>query len=251
MKLFTLVVVGLMLSHMTLVAQNQIKKSQVELKDGSLLKGVIIEDTDYHIMLVIETGDTLTIGYKNVAGINQKRMRPKRAKATHDYDGLFVGIGFNQYIHNDAPFGLSLTVGKRLNKKTSLGVEARFRRHEEFVGAIYVTPDYGYAGVYLRQYLLEKKARFFTDATLGYTIGTNSGTVCCTIRSDYKGGVQGSLGGGVQFATASPLSIIVKGGVTYSHTSGEIATIDIPDQTFESTYTKKYLIPYVIVGVEF
>ena len=242
---------GLSLTQMQLSAQEAGKKSQVELKDGSLLKGTIIEDTDYHIKLVIETGDTLTIGYKNIAGINQNRMRSNRPKATHDYDGLFVGVGFNQYIHNDAPFGFSLTVGKRLSKKTSVGVEARWRRHDEFVGAIYVTPDYGYLGAYMRQYLLEKRQRFFADATLGYTIGTNSGTECCTIRSDYKGGVQAALGGGVQFATTSPLSLIVKGGVTYSHTSGEIASIDIPDQTFISTYSKKYLIPYVGVGIEF
>lgn len=244
-------VLSLSLSQIQLSAQSSTKKSQVELKDGSLLKGMIIEDTDYHIKLIIETGDTLTIGYKNIAGINQKRMRPNRPKATHDYDGLFVGVGFNQYIHNDAPFGFSITVGKRLSKNTSVGVEARWRRHEEFVGAIYVTPDYGYGGAYLRQYLFEKKARFFADATLGYTIGTNSGVECCTIRSDYKGGVQAALGGGVQFATTSPLSLIVKGGVTFSQTSGDIASIDIPDQTFVSTYSKKYLIPYVGVGIEF
>ncbi len=254
MKPFTLksvLLVSFMLSQMLLIAQNQSKKSRVELKDGSLLNGVIIEDTDYHIILVIETRDTLTIGYKNIAGIDQNRQWHQRTKAEHDYDGLFVELSLNQYIHNDAPFDLSVTVGKRLNKKTSIGVQARFRRHDEFVGAIYITPDFGYGGAYLRQYWLEKKARFFTDATLGYSVSTNSGTQCCTIRSDYNGGVQASLGGGVQFATNGPLSLIVKGGVTYSETSGEIVTIDNPVTTFESTYSKEYLIPHVGFGIEF
>jgi len=36
----------------------------VHLKDGTILKGEIIEDTDYKIKLVIGTGDTLDVGYK-------------------------------------------------------------------------------------------------------------------------------------------------------------------------------------------
>lgn len=240
-----------MLSQMLLGAQDQPKKSQVELKDGSLLKGMIIEDTDYHIKLIIETGDTLTIGYKNILGTQQKRQRANRRSATHNYDGLFIGGGFNQYIHHDSPFGFSLIVGKHLNKKTSIGVEARFRLHEEFVGATYIAPNYAYGGAYLRQYFINEKLRFFADASLGYTIGTNSGTECCTISRDYNGGVQAAIGGGLQIATISPLSLVLKGGLTYSRTSGTSASFDNSNQTFESVYSKEYFIPYVSFGIEF
>jgi len=240
------------LSHIPVSAQGDIKKSTVELKDGSLLKGYIIKDADDHIRLIIETGDTLTIGYKNINNINSQSFGDVyNRKAEHKYDGMFYGLEYSQYIHEDAPFGFSLLVGKRLNRRTSLGVNVRLRRHKERVGVTFIDPYFVYGGAYLRRYISEAKVRLFTDATLGYTVSTNSGIQCCTIDRDYKGGVQVSIGGGIQIANDSPLSLIVKTGLTYSRTSGEINSIDNIDQTFESSYNKQYYIPYLSVGIEF
>lgn len=244
-------IICLILSSVQLSAQSS-EPRKIHLKDGSILVGYVIEDNDYHVKLVMETGDTLTVGYKNIVTESEIRVARKktRVRPVHKYDGVFVTAGYQRFLMNDQPHTASFIAGKRINCQTNVGIELGYRWHQEFIGGAFIEPQYATAAIYARRYILDVGIpRIFIDGSVGYAVPTNSidGFI---VNFDYDGGILASLSGGAHIALRGPLSFVIKGGVTYSQTSGLIIS-EGGGNTFRTNYSKDYLVPFVNVGLEF
>ncbi len=239
-----------------LIAQKVSKEGTLELKDGTHLSGILIEEDD-HIAIVLESGDTLAIDYYSIAYIKRNLVRPIQTNVSHHFDGAFFSLGYNHYPNDKLPLELSLLVGKRINKRVSFGVNLRLRKHKTRGRYTYVKALDIYAGFYSRYYYTNSEFRSFVESSLGLS------APFLKSQSNYgldrrTGGLQGSLGMGFQILSTYNWSFILKGGLTYSQSG--LLKVDyeadmngtlIPSSSEPEKVSFSDAYPYIALAIEF
>ncbi len=227
--------------------------SEVHLKDGSVLKGQIIEDSDYYIRIYIPTLDTIQIGYKNIDYIGAP---PKRAFAGKNRDRIVikdkgwmmvVSNGYNYLRESDKwQYAPEFIIGNRLGKKINVGLSLGYTKFQYLSTVAGATNKIVALSGYGRYYFLKKK-RVFVDGQVGYGFAlaeeSNEGYL-----HQYKGGLHTKAGIGYHFHTNSDIAFLLRAGMGYQRVSGDI---DMRWGNLFVRYTKKYIYPGLSLALEF
>lgn len=237
----------------------------VYLKDGSVLKGEIIEDNDFAVTLVIFSGDTLVIGYKHINSVgadlletNQRYIRKPRKPQFHKTEGLFVTISSGIILSQDEPTAqLSVIGGKRINENLLLGAGVGVFDYTKVLSNYYMYNSYAALTGYGRYYFNTDKTKYYTALRLGYGLSLDLGEEFPNDQNNhYDGGVTGQVSLGVHFASRRKWRFLVEANLGYQKTSGRINTFDWnqPNWTnFPITieYDITFIRPGISVGIEF
>jgi len=241
----------------TIIGQSEDLKKTVYLKDGSILKGIIVEDNDYFLKLLIETGDTLKIGYKNIIS-EQVQIQNKRIfknELSFNTDRAFFKAGLRLATSEHTKYDIEGIIGLRLNQKWQGGLKLTFMSKDDVIGVQYIQPNFLSIGLYGRYNIIKGRPKMFLEGDVGYAMDVGSDRNFEGFGSfEYGGGFQASTSLGVHFATRSKLSWGLKVGVSYTRTTGDITTPDFSNQlrtTIRTVYFKNFIDPYFGFFLEF
>ena len=246
----------LILSTSSLVSQEKPSSPDViQLKDGSIIKGSIIDDTDYHIRMVISTGDTLTIGYKYIhTQGDASALYPARLRQFPDGPYFYIIQGSGNFLI-EPNYDVSAAWGKRISKRWQAGLEMSYLNLESIEHTLYHREGFLGFGVYSRYIISTGAPRLFTDMSLGYGMGVTRSYIFDDdpgFSEDYSGSViYAKPAVGWHFAADGSWSFLLKIGVRISYLDGEYSYGG--DRSFPVTtvYDKWSLAPMLSVGFEF
>lgn len=237
-------------------SQDSNKKTKVHLKDGSILIGEIIEDTDRYVKIVTATLDTIEIGYKQILSVGDVPKPQKKYKEKPTFipkvSGFFANASFgstDQDKGENGDFRATVILGKRINERFNLGFE--FGIQEQVFSSViaYAKSRFLILGVNGKHFFSEQQHRWFADGSLGYGIALERQHLFEQIHI-YKGGINSQLSFGRQWSVSNTIGLFFKAGVGYQHATGDIFQIwDI--NPVEITYRKEYLYPLILIGLEF
>ena len=229
----------------------QSEQKKIRLKDGSTLVGEVIEDTDYWIKMVIETGDTLTIGYKYIAQTKSKRSsRSLKPFTFKDGDYLF-NIGMRYLFESENTYEITMSAMRRFSNRLYAGISTSHLRREDIINDNYIDPNFLNLGASLRYDLFQKKQRIFLEGEFGYSWVTNQQFGFGPEPSFIDGGWQGSLYTGIHFPSRQKIWWLLYGGIRMSKTSGQLKGFSHFNGENLTIYTKDYFSPFIGFKVEF
>ena len=240
----------------TNLAQESSKQTQVHLKDGSILVGEIIEDTDYYIRLVTSSLDTMEIGYKHILGLGNEFQTNRKYKVKPPFilkdSGFFANASVGATDQNQGESGgfrASLVVGKRMSNRLNLGIEIGQSNHIFSSSVAYAESSFLILGFNAKHFFAAKRHRWFVDGSMGYGISTGRENFFQQFH-EYSGGVNSQVSIGRQWSLSNTMGLFFKAGVGYQHATGDII------QTWDSnpvavSYRKEYLYPSFLIGIEF
>lgn len=151
--------------------------TRVQLKDGSIFRGTKLDESGYHIEMIIATGDTVIFDKDNIVGVTlldpntSNEIKPDRY---HKTDGFFVhvGYGFRSYNSEVTNKG-DITFGNRLSEKTQLGFGVGVTQSDALVTQnTWVFTTFVNPYVYWRRYINQKNFRPYFDTKVGYGFST-------------------------------------------------------------------------------
>ena len=240
----------LLCAFLTCALQAQ-TKSTIYLKDGSVLKGEIIEDTEYFIKIIIETGDTLQVGYRNIVNepVHQKIIVERRPKFFKT-EGYFGSIGISSHLNNSEGFTFSGQFGKRLTPKFNLGLGVNFNRRTDVIGNFWIEPEYLEVGPFARYYLTDANPRLFASAQVGYAFSVNS-VDFGQWANVYDNSPIGNLNIGIHLSSRQGVKALFKAGVSYQQVNGRIAFFDGISGEIETIFKKRFITPTLGAMIEF
>lgn len=173
----------------------------VLLKDGSVLNGTVINDTENEVQIILLNGDTLDFSRKSIDAIISKEAYKEsylnhRTIPRHKTQGWFINA---EILAN--PFAIS--AGKRLNKNWNVGGTI-------FYGSPHLERNFGIAP-YFRYYIGDNlfNSRFFLDSFIGVSLRKND-PFFSRDYNDYP--VTGSLGVGIQLPNTKDFRFYFKIG---------------------------------------
>ena len=227
----------------------------IYLHDGSVVRGKIVEDNDFFIRTVVQTGDTLTIGYKYIDQSKESKKstfhvaspRPKTFRTEGSFFLVTIGASDGQGIHSS--LNSSLTVGKRLSGRLNLGGGVGYDINEFTIGYNYLRGHFFHIHGFARYYLNKSKTRWYLSNQLGYSFA-QSHQQYQVFDHDIEGGIFLSGGVGVHFSSRQKFRFIVEPFVLYQQSSGYIA-FDSFNDVVETNYRKQFLNFGIRVGIEF
>ncbi len=249
------VLIALLLGH--LVNGQEDKKEEVYLKDGSVLVGHILEDTDYAIKILLGSGDTLDIGYKYVESIGVKERRKSSfielAPRFHKEQGILFQLSLNS-IYSDVETGseVALNVAKRFGPRINVGGGVAYTTWANYVNWIYVRSNYIPVYAYGRYYFNDKLVRLFTSAKLGYGLALNNNNFFFQGTHDLNGGMFSQASLGIHIANRRKVRVLIALTGNYQRATGRLEGIDWnTNLPFVSDYRAHYIRPGLSIGVEF
>ena len=231
-------------------------KTSVHLKDGSIFHGHKIDESGYHIELIIVTGDTLILQKDLVVGISDhdhthtRRKYLYRKKARFHYkDGFYVYLtGMLGRGANDSFTGVTdITVGYRINPNRSVGIGAGLATSDIFLGSSWLFHEFATVFLYGRQYLGKSRTRFYFDARVGYGFPRVSQNLA---GNEHNGGLHFQPGVGLHFATRFGLKWHVGVSQYIQRTSGEDVSFGPFNQPIETDFKIWYSRPVFKVAIE-
>ena len=236
------------------VVTNQLfaqEKKAVKLKDGSVLIGEVVEDNDYFIKIVIETGDTLQIGYKNIIEEGgtvyfKKEKPPKYFKE----GGLFAGFGMSYFLTEGGNYQFTGFLGKRIHPNWNLGFSMRFTRREDYIGVNYIDPHYFELSPFARYYITQTNPRVYVSGSVGYAISTNSESFQGFVR-EFRNGVVADANIGLHLSSRYKMRFLFQAGLNYQDTEGRIQIFQPVVGEITTAFTKQYYTPTFGILVEF
>lgn len=259
MSRFILAILIVLIVTCGLSAQDSTGTKTVYLKDGSVIKGQLVEDNDYYVKLLISTGDTLTIGYKNIV---EKRLRLMPASGNaifkslgpkyHKTDGYFAAGSFGVSHFLTTNINLELIGGKRLSDRINLGATVNILNYNTRVGNFFIDPHYISFGGFGRYYLTtdSDKAKYFVSGSVAFAIPTNSEDFQ-TYREDYNNAIHARLDGGIHFASRRKVRVFLKAGIIFLKSTGSVFSMFSPNDTINIDYERTFIEPVISFGVEF
>lgn len=232
------------------------------LKDGSIIKGEIVEDSDYRVRMVIASGDTLTIGYKFVHSIgraNQDKAVTKKhnTPAVHLDNGRIVALSLGPTFSQsqDAGFQISLDAGQRLNNKLHIGGGLAYHSFMKGFQFIYVEHDFLSAHGYGRYYFNDAQIKYFVQAKIGYGVAVSdrfSRDFNTEYYDEYSGGLTSQLSFGTHFASREKFRFFAEFNLSYQKVTGSYGAFDwVTNLPITSSYDINYLRPGIKAGIEF
>jgi len=171
----------------------------------------------------------------------------------------FYSLGYNHYIRERPIWEISFLLGKELAQKYSLGANVKYRWDSEQRILQNNKTKYLYGGIYVRHPFDDTHG--FVDASLGYGLAVLQPYIPLDITGStirYIGGIQSSLGVGLDMSTYFNWSLIVKAGVNYSRTllaeanllfnvNGQFESIEFTGEQEDISFIR----PYIGAAIEF
>lgn len=237
------------------LSQGADKQTKVHLKDGSILIGEIVEDTDYYIKLATTSFDTIEIGYKFILGfdddIKYQKIRNVKTPIVIKEDGLFLTASLGLIEQRGGDFDgvrASVTAGKRMTKRLNLGLEIGRQNHVFISNVAYGESSFFTVGLYGKYFLSTKPNRWFIDASVGYGLPLTEDDFF-EFSHSYNGGTNAQFNAGRQWSLNNKFSLFFSGGLGYQHVTGDIFTNW--NGPVSTSYRKEFLYPTFSIGVEF
>lgn len=231
-------------------AEPQVKKpeTRVQLKDGSIFRGTKIDESGYHIEMIIATGDTVIFDKDKVAGIStfdQSNSITFKSDRYHKTDGFFVHVSYAFRSYNaEVTNKGDITFGKRLSEKAQLGFGLGVTQSDALVTQntwVFTTFVNPYA--YGRYYVNQNNLRPFVDAKAGYGFSTR--------ERNHSSGVYFEPGIGIQAASRSKFKWNMGLSFYYQPTEGQRTEGGGPFNTpIEIDYRIRYSRLLLTFGVE-
>lgn len=219
------------------------QRAVLKLKDGSYLKGDIIEETDQYIRFSILSGDTLFLGYKYVNDIisygEYNSLNPDHNEEIEKYHrtkGIFTNIDL-------WGFPVAIEVGKRLTPSLNVGGRASFLTDDR-------TTIIGLE-TYVQRYFSKRqdRAKFYAEGHIGIGRRTEER------RFFHSGNLNrypfvGGAAIGVQIPNRKRIKIYFEIGISAVQ---EVNTFILNDQFLtEITERELHILPHVtLIGLQF
>ncbi len=239
----------------------------VYLKDGSQIKGDIIEDTDYAVTIVMSFGDTLTLGYKYISSVNERpstlyeedpkgrRLRVKSPKY-HKEEGIFVMAELGAVFagdDGDSDGIASIQAGKRvMDGRVYVGAGLAYRAYSDVINSYFLTSDLMPLYAYGRYNVYTNMSRLYISGHAGYSVTLPNDNFFWQGTHDYDGGLYGRLGFGLILAGRKQIRPLFELSIGYQQMSGVLMgqTWD-SNLPFTTEYTATYIRPALSIGIEF
>ena len=235
--------------HSGLVAQT--KTEVVHLKDGTVLKGIIVSDDDYKIQLVISTGDTLDIGYKLIDHFgDEPRAQRSSIPLEVPSSGYTFDLGVMTYLSHSREASLEFQAGRILSKDHHLGIMARYRLEEYNIQVWSSMQNYMDLGVFYRYFIgKSSKVRPFAELSGGVSMLVSESSSLPAVTSTNP---HATLSFGARFKVKKRFGLFLKAGVSHNRTS-VVSSEQGLGRGFEITFDfeKSYLTPHFSAGISF
>lgn len=219
--------------------------------DGSVFIGRIVFEDELNMDLLVVTQDTLHIQKGLIRDIrrNSKDIMLHPGGKMHYVGGIFYSttVGWGGNFDDNPSADLDFIVGKRLNKRFSVGVGAALSLNSAVIANwnwidTHFTPVFAYG----RYYLNDKKVRPFAFSRLGYGFKTN-----IFWNDNHTGGVHFQPGVGIHFASRKSARFILTLSQMIQHTKGGQNTFDVFSNPVSLNYSHWYNRTIFKIGVEF
>ena len=232
--------------------QDKSTPKTIYLKDGSVLKGQIIEDNEFFIQIVINTGDTLQVGYKNIVehpvGRSSRRVPPEK---NYSDAAFFWNINAVGHLIKGGGGEIIANFGYRPNNKLNFGIGVGALSREDELALLYLSPSYVHFSPFLRYYLTDQKPRIFISGSAGYSFALDQPNDNNRLREQHNAAFISKANAGIHFASHNDLRFLVQIGVSYHDTSGEFVVADPWVGEFITVYQREYISPTIGVLIEF
>lgn len=250
MKQIILVIISLLCTVGTIAAQKVISK--VHLKDGTILEGEIVEDTDYLIKLKVGTGDVIDVGYKLIDYIGDKPLSSTKEKHpiyTHDR-GMIYDLAITQYLSHDRSPGFEGMIGRVLSDRHQVGLLTRYRKDRYNLQIWSGNQSYIDIGPYYRHFISSpQKFRWYAEASAGVTMLVEE-DVSLAVDNDVHPHANISLG--IRIGSSRRTGLTVKTGISYNKVSfSTFANENNRDFSVSVDYSKAYFTPHITAGLNF
>lgn len=223
--------------------------TRIQLKDGSIFRGEKIDETGYHIEMIIATGDTVIFDKNNVVGITDLDFTNTilfKTNRYHKKEGIFVHVSYGLRSYNaEVTNKGDMTFGKRLSEKMQLGFGLGITQSDALITQnTWVFTTFVNPYIYGRRYINQNNFRPFVDAKMGYGFSTR--------ERNHSGGVYLEPGIGIQAASRGKFKWNMGLSFYYQATEGQrteggVGPFNMP---IEIDYRIKYSRLLLNFGVE-
>lgn len=250
MKQILLIIISLICAVDTIAAQKEISK--VHLKDGTVLEGEIVKDTDYLIKLKVGTGDVIEVGYKLIDYIGEKPRPTKKEKRPvfiHN-EGMIYDVALTHYLSHDRSQGVEGMIGRVLSNRHQVGLLTRYRKDRFNLQIWSGDQFYIDLGPYYRYFITSpKKFRWYAEASAGVTMLIDE-NVSLAVDNDIHPHANISLG--IRIGSSRRTGLTVKTGLSYNKVSfSTLANENNRDFSVALDYSKAYFTPHITTGLNF
>lgn len=220
------------------------------LKDGSVIKGQVIEDNEYFIKLLMNTGDTIQVGYKNIITEIESSNRNEDVERIYRDKKSFWNLNLRGQFIDGGAGELLAHIGVRLNRRWNVAMGLGVLERSEEVNFNIFSPSYLHLSPYVRYYWTLGKPRIYMSGSAGYSLSITENSFLFLSES-HKGGFIANTSMGIHFAGRSNLRWLVDIGVSYQDTSGEFVQSDPWVGEFTTLYSNQYFTPTLGITLEF
>lgn len=206
----------------------------VYLKDGSVFKGIIVDEDRSFIYMDVLEGNRLDIAKWRIKRKMSNDNYIFHSRGRYHYtEGFFaaLNIGFSPSDETVSEH-VSLLFGYRFNKRISAAIGLGNELTTTTVSGFEVETNFSSYYLYGRYYLTDGRRRPFVYARGGYGLGPDQDSE----SGRHGGGIQGQLGAGLHFASKGRSRFILSLGYHAQHTNGQ--------QFFLDTFGNEVLVEY-------
>ena len=221
-------------------------------EDGSVYIGQIVFEDTWQIDLLIQTGDTIHLGKKDIDKTwrSKENITMLRKGRFHFKNTLFVGLDIAFGLDQDDVVGsalVNLIVGYHFNDRVSAGLGMGSHINTAVIGDLFYehnfTPFFGHGRYYLSQ---KTNARFFVFSNLGYGFPIQSEWL-----DEFDGGLFFNGGIGIHFASKKNVRYTMKVYQYMQGTSGVDVTADLFNRPITTKYNYWYNRTVLAFGMSF
>jgi hypothetical protein len=226
--------------------------TQVYLKDSTILKGRIIVDNNFYVRLVKPSEDTIQVGYKLIRSVGkQPNNYQNRSEKIIKTNGIAISVMGNLIYSEETKisYNTQVILTKIIKNGTAnFGVAIGYDKFNFTTNFLRLESKFLSSAVYARYYLSKKTTRSLIDGKLGYAWALDSIDEG-GFTHEYNGEIASAFGVGFHLPSRRTTSLIIRSGVNYIRTSGEIA-FNFGNEN-KTVYNRRFIHPYIGIALEF
>lgn len=224
-------------------------KAIVHYKDGSVFIGNLVKQTPERVWVLLSTADTIRLQRSEIKKLKSSKdwiiYHKGRFHFTKGYFGQFH-FGLAEDDQFNITTQINLIVGKRLDKKWSVGLGGGIETSDRKLGGDWVTHQFGTIFGYGRYYLSDSRIRTYVDSRLGYGFDISPSWM-----DPHSGGINMMPGIGLHFASKKDIKWYLGLGRYIQYTSGNSRFIGPFGLPVETDYKLWYQRTMIRIGFEF
>jgi len=234
------------------------------LKDGSVIKGTVIDSDNTSATVVIMTGDTILVDYALLGLPDDTRLlqattlSPKKTTAEKRKEAIKKAADRKQFVDGMIGFSttdesgvdLRLLSGYYVRDHIGVGAEISYDQYD----INFVTPDYLTLSPHVRYiFNRDKPAQWYAGLTTGVAFPSNNEDFAPDFVRSSDIGWYGRVEWGLRYMTSGSLFINASISLKYLSQSGTTQMRDffLFDRIITQEYSKQYILPIINVGIGF